>query len=64
MNNILIDVPCIDKVMTKKEQAKALVNELLLQLQKPKGKLVHSDNQEKEAEAMVVKYFPDLKNYI
>ncbi len=60
----LVDIPNINKVMTKPEQASALLKEGLSFVELPKNKKKHNKKQVEEVKASIVHFFPDLTTAI
>ena len=58
--DIAVDIPNINKAMTKKEQAVAIFNEVMACVTIFKDETSHTEKQKLEAKDSIAHYFPDL----
>jgi|GEM_PF-2750309 len=61
MSTVAVDIPNINKSMTKPAQAKALFAEELSMVSIGKNKAMHTVKQINDAFKALIRYFPDLK---
>lgn len=61
MSDVAVDLPSINDVMTKQQQAAALLKEELTMVSIGKNETRHTENQIKQAHLSLLRYFPSLK---